>query len=183
MAIVTLDEARAQLNYNDQSNTADDAEIQRYIDGLTAVVEEFKGEVIESRQFTEDLSLRGNGTFLLRRVPIISLDAVATVDGATTWNVADLHVNKDTGLVTVLTGSPVSGLAQVTYTAGYATVPANYKQGALLILQHTWETQRGTTGTLAGMVVGGAETYDPRFSYSIPRRALEWLGAPLPGVA
>ena len=182
MPLITLADARAQLNY-DPSNTADDAEIQRYIDGVIGAVEDFKGEVIDSRSVTDELSLSGALQFLLRHTPVISLTSVQTVGAAMIWPVADLHVNPDTGLVTVLTGPAVSGLITVTYTAGYATPPARYRQAALIILGHLWETQRGASGSFPSLTIGQEETYDPRYSYSIPRRALELLGAPLPGVA
>jgi hypothetical protein len=51
----------------------------------------------------------------------------------------------------------------------------------LVTLQHNWETRRGVGSRPTG-VVGPEEHYDPRFSYSIPRKALEWLGAPRPVV-
>lgn len=181
MSIVTLPEAKQQLSI-DPEDTSQDNELQGYVDAITAVVEDFKGEVIEQREIVEEKLLRQASSFMLDSAPVLSLDAVATVDGTTTWDVDNLHVDRRAGEVTVLSGPAVSGLVTVTYTAGYETVPANYRRAALVIIQHNWETRRGV-GVIPGGVVGAEETYDPRYSYDIPRKALEWLGSPLPGVA
>lgn len=182
MAIVNLAEAKRQLRI-DPSNTADDVEIQAYCDGITGVIEDYKHEVIEQRTITEDVErLQWFGRrFRLWSVPVISLTSVQSWDGATTWNVANLRLTGSTGLVRVMAGPPLSGLAEAVYEAGYVTVPERYKRGALVALQHNWETRRGV-GSKGTGVVGPEEHYDPRFSYSIPRKALEWLGAPRPVV-
>lgn len=180
MSIVTLAEAKNQLRI-DPADTSDDAELQNYVDAITGVVEDYKKEIIEQREVREDLELCGRRRFRLWSVPVISLVSIATFDGATTWDVANMRVNADTGLVRVLSGPPVSGLVEAVYTAGYETVPDRYKRGALVILQHTWETQRGKGGPVRGGVIGPEEVH-PRFFYSVPRKALEWLGAPRPVV-
>ncbi|WP_435643872.1 head-tail connector protein [Streptomyces sp. H49] len=181
MSIVTLAEAKAQLNI-DPADTSDDDELQAYVDAITGVVEDYKREVIEQRQVSEDLQLRHCRRFRLFSAPVVSLTSVRSVDGRTTWDVSAMRLSPDTGLVRVLFGPPVSGLVEVVYMAGYATVPERYKRGALVILQHAWETQRGSSGPVRGGVIGPEEVH-PRFYYSIPRKALEWLGAPRPVVA
>lgn len=181
MSIVTLSEAKAQLGIS--GDDVDD-ELQEYVDGITGVVEQYLGRVVEQRSIVDDLVVCNGIVFPLRYVPVITLDAITSVDGLTVWNPNDMHVDKDAGIVSVTTGPPVNGHVEVTYTAGYADgqVPTRYKRGALVILQHTWETQRGV-GSVRSGVIGQEETYDPRLSYSIPRKALEWLGSPLPGIA
>jgi hypothetical protein len=104
---------------------------------------------------------------------------VATLNNLTTWNVADLHVSK-IGRVRVLSGPRVAGIVEVTYSAGYEDPPEKYKRGALIILQHVWETQRGPGGVYGG-VVGPEEGRNLHYGWTIPRKALEWLGSP--GVA
>lgn len=178
MPIVTLAEAKAQLKITD---TNDDMELQAYVDSITSVVEDYKREVIERRQVSEDLELRHARRFRLWNAPIVSLTSLQTVDGAVTWDVSAMRLSTDTGLVRVLSGPPVSGLVEAVYVAGYTTIPDRYKRGALVILQHAWETQRGSGGPVRGGVIGPEEVH-PRFYYSIPRKALEWLGAPRPVV-
>lgn len=183
MSIVTLEQAKQQLNI-DLAYTGDDKELQGYVDAVTAVVEDYTGIVIEQRQVTQRIELRGASTFLLANVPVVSLDSLTSVDGTQAWDVADLDVDPDSGRVTVLRGSRPKGLFVAVSTVGYATdeVPARFVRGALVILQHTWETQRGQ-GSVGAGVVGAEESWDPASSFSIPRRALEWLGEPLPGIA
>ncbi|UNZ20623.1 hypothetical protein [Streptomyces sp. 891-h] len=178
MAIVTLDAAKEQLNIA-TSDSSQDVELQRYVDAVTTPVERHLGEVVDQRQLTDELRLSGATSFMLSGTPVISLDAVATVDGTQIWAVADMHVDSASGEVTVLSGPAVTGLVAVTYTAGYATVPEDYQLAALIIVQHLWETQRGAMG----VSVGGEGEPVFGLGFALPRRALELLGTPLPGVA
>lgn len=180
MAIVTLAEAKRQLKL-DPSRTEDDVEIQAYCDGITQVIEDYKHEVIERREIHEDVErfTRFGYRFRLWSVPVISITSVTSVLTGATWDPASLRVDRNSGLVRVLAGPPLSGLVDVALVAGYDTVPENYKRGALVVLQHNWEVQRGVGSKRSG-VVGPEEHYDHRFTYAIPRKALEWLGAPRP---
>jgi hypothetical protein len=191
MAIVTLAEARAQLNYADD-DIADDTEIQAYVDMITSVVEDYKGETIEVVSIVDELEIWPTywwqySKFRLWSPPVISLTSVVSWDGAITWNVADMRVAQSaSGLVRIMRGPAVTGLVNVTYQAGYAVVPARYKRGALLILQHLWETQRGV-GLGAGGVVGLEELHErglggPTMGF-YTRKAMEALGAGRPVVA
>ncbi|BBA99274.1 hypothetical protein RVR_5821 [Actinacidiphila reveromycinica] len=186
MSIVTLDDAKKQINIPADATEFDD-EVQAYCDGITAVIEDYKREVIEPRTIREDIEHAGRSgrCFRLWSVPVISLTSLTSVTGSTVWDVSPtvLRVNSNTGLVRVLSGPAVRGLAEAVYQAGYQTIPDNYRRGALVALQHNWETRRGAAGGgVRNGVVGPEEVYDPRWSYSIPRKALEWLGAPRPVV-
>lgn len=181
MAIVSLDEAKRQLSI-DTDDTSVDMLLQSYVDSITGAVEEHKNEVVEQREVTDELVLDNADRFRLWNRPVISLTSVETVDGDTTWDVSNMHASPS-GLVRVRSGDSVDGIVTVIYDAGYEDVPDRYKRGALVILQHLWETQRGE-GEIPGGVIGQEEqTYDPRSFYDIPRKALEWLGPPRPMVA
>lgn len=186
MAIVSLDEAKRQLQI-DPMDTGDDVEVQAYCDGITKVIEEYKREIIEQREIREDVEVHGHVARLnhqrirLWSVPVISITSVTSVTGSMSWDVSRLRLNKETGLVRVLSGPRIHGLTEWVYQAGYVTTPDHYKRGALVTLEHNWETRRGH-GMTRGGVVGEEERYDHRYSYSIPRKALEWLGAPRPVV-
>lgn len=182
MPILNLDEAKRQLRIP-LDYTSDDVEIQAYCDGITQVIEDYKHEAIVQRTVTEDIeqTTRFGRRFRLWSVPVISITSVTAVVGGQTWDVANLRVNPSSGLVRVLAGPPLHCLAEAVYEAGYVDIPEHYKRGAAVVLQHTWETQRGVGGKPSG-VVGPEETYDPRWAYAIPRKALEWLGAPRPVV-
>jgi hypothetical protein len=88
---------------------------------------------------------------------------------------------RPTGIVERKDGRWICGPLRWTYLAGRSDVPANVDLAARLILQHMWETQRGRQG--AERRGGSDEVFDPRFGFSIPRRAQELLGAQAPGVA
>jgi hypothetical protein len=82
-----------------------------------------------------------------------------------------------------MAGGPLTGEIVATYTAGRNPVPYKYKQGALVILQHAWESQRGQ-GTVMSGVIGAEELRrEPGTWFTIPNKALEWLGPPRPVVA
>jgi hypothetical protein len=191
MAIVTLAEARKQLNYADD-DISDDDEIQAYVDSITAVVEDYKGETIEPATVVDELEIWPAywwqfNKFRLWSPPVISLTSIVSWDGATTWNVADMRVaNSTSGLVRIMRGQPVSGLVVVTYQAGYSVIPARYKRGALVILQHIWDTQRGV-GLGAGGVIGPEELHERGLGGAgasfYPRKAVEILGPGRPVVA
>lgn len=180
--ILTLEQAKAQLRIPD-ADTSQDAQLQGFVDGITHTVERYKGLVIVPRTITERQRCAGSvSQVLLAQTPVMSLTSIASVDGSSTWDVDAMDVDPDGGCLSVLSGPPLRGYLLFTYTAGMAEIPQDYQQGALVILQHVWETQRGVGGVGMG-VIGSEEHYDPRTSYSIPRKALEWLGAPLAGVA
>jgi len=182
VAIVTLAQAKAQLNI-DASDTAEDVELQGYIDAATAAVETQLGQVVDQRTVIDQLDFASSVTsFMLRSTPVISLTSIATLDGSQTWSVSrpTMYVDSGSGLVTVLSGPPVMGSVLATYQAGYTAVPANIRLAALIIVQHLWETQRGTMGVQLG---GDSDNYVAGRGFAIPRRAIELLGPPLPGVA
>lgn len=176
--LLTLDEARAQLGFT-SSQTSDDAELQAYIDAITAAVESYKNEIILQRSFTDDLDLLGYKRFWLRNLPAISLTSVTSLIDGTVWDTANLRLSGNSGRVSVISGSYPRGLVAVVYTAGYALVPENYKRGALVMLQDAWSTQRGASLTPAF----GGEITDTTTLFEVSRRAREWLGPPRAMVA
>jgi hypothetical protein len=183
MSIVTLAQAKEQLGI-DSFDTSDDAELQEYVDAVTGAVEEYKHEVIEQRTITDEIEVHGSGwdwrggrKFRLWSAPVISLTSVVSWDSTITWDVSQMRVSSS-GLVRVMAGLPVRGLVDVTYVAGYETVPLRYVRGALVILEHVWETQRGI-GTAEAGVIGPEEIHMRAGStFTVPNKAREWLGAP-----
>lgn len=183
MPILTLPKAKAQLGIPD-ADTSRDAQLTDWLGGITAAVENYLNEVTAQREITERIRLTGRKRFRLWHTPVVSLTSLVSADGSTTWDTSSFDVDPDSGVVETLSGYGPAGLVKATYQAGYAVVPQNIVQGALVILQHVWETQRGV-GTEYGGVVGREEqvrgsTYA---NFIIPRKALEWLGPPRPVVA
>jgi hypothetical protein len=191
-AMVSLADAKAQLNMDPADHAFDD-ELRDFIAAATGAAEAYKHEVIVRRVISDELEFcryrSGYGygygylqRFRLRSVPVISLTSVASWDGSITWDVTQMRA-RPSGLVRVMAGPPVTGLADVTYLAGYQQVPASYKRGTLVIVQHLWETQRGQ-GTVASGVIGTEEHWRQAGEFfSVPDKAKELLGPPRPVMA
>lgn len=190
-AIVSLGDAKAVLKI-DPADHDDDDELREFIAAVTGAVEQYKHRAIVRRTVTDELDLgwgcgyrgygRGYGRFRLWTAPVISLTSVISWDGTVTWDVTQMRVTAS-GVVRVMAGPPVTGLVDVTYIVGLQQIPANYKRGALIILEHTWETQRGQ-GTVMSGVIGAEEHFrQPGEWFTIPAKAKELLGPPEPVVA
>lgn len=184
--IVALADAKTQLNITD---SASDAELAGYISGVTRVVERYVGAVIV-RSVT-DVFDGGRAVLSLRTIPVLSVTSVT--DSGAVVDPSGYTVSKPSGVLTRVAGPvpfpflPGVQSVSVTYQPGQAgdiaAVKANLGDvwlGALIILQHMWETQRPAA---AGPFSQGGDDFDPRYTYSIPRRALELLGEPMGGIA
>jgi hypothetical protein len=179
VALFTREEAKRQLDIK-PDNTRFDDEIQMWSDAAQEAVEKAKGELVVQRDVTVEVIAAAGSPVILPYIPVVSLTSVASVDGSTTWDVDDLHASTVSGELLALRGNTLKGRLLITYQAGHATPPASYKPAGLIILQHLWETRRGTQGVSHG---GDNEVYIPQLGYAIPRRAHELLGLGLPGVA
>lgn len=180
--IVSLSDVKQHLGKS-SADTGDDEELRGFIEAATAVIEEHRAETVTRRTVVEDMSLRSPVLVVqLGTSPVQSLTSVATVDGATTWDVADLHVSPY-GVVTVQTGAALVGLVRFTFVAGYTVVPANYTLAAKIIVGHLWETQQ-QPGLGPNPFSGDAEFLSPTGrGFAIPNRAVELLGRRPPLVA
>jgi hypothetical protein len=189
-AMVSLADAKAQMSMDPADHAADDL-LRDYIAAATGAAEDYKHETIVRRTVTDehDFGWYGGNTraygygygfrqrFRLRSAPVISLTSVVSWDGTVTWDVTLMRANPS-GTVRVMGGIPVTGLAEITYIAGYQVIPANYKRGALVIVQHLWETQRGQLTAMSG-VMGPEEHFrQPGEFFSVPAKAKELLGPP-----
>jgi hypothetical protein len=187
-AIVSLADAKGQLNMDPADHTYDDL-LRDYLAGITGALEEYKHEVIVRRAVTDELKLSWRRSswyvvqeFRLWSAPVISLVSVASWDGSITWDVTQMRVSAS-GVVRVMAGPPVTGLADVAYIAGLNVIPASYKRGALVMLEHVWESQRGQLTAMSG-VMGPEEHFrQPGEFFTIPAKAKEWLGPPRPVIA
>lgn len=177
--MISLADAKQQLTIT--STTADD-ELRRYLGATTGVIEEHLGQAVVRRSFTEEHSAR-SGSFVLNWTPAVSLISVARVDGTHTWDVSTLHVSPS-GVVTSPLGEAPYGDITVTYVAGMAVIPENNLLAAQVILQHLWDTQRGSKGgPHTGGMADSMQLGTGHMGYAIPNRAIELLGAGLPGIA
>ncbi|WP_327329841.1 phage gp6-like head-tail connector protein [Streptomyces sp. NBC_01201] len=172
MALLTLDEAKAQLNIR---TTASDVELQMYIDSLTSVIEGYVG-VVEEREVTETVVGQGPAVALLQP-PVLSLTSLTPVQtGGTAVDVARLHVDGPSGVVGYADRAVFScGPWTAVYSAGRAEVPPTIKLAALLLLQHLWRTKNGPARGATGADDYAVTEPVPGFGYAVPNRVLELL--------
>jgi len=178
--LVSLQDIKDQTNI---TNTVSDEELRRYLESATQVIEDELGMAVVKRTRTEVHQI-GRGSLVLNWTPVVAVTALSLVDGTYTWNVNDLHVTP-AGVVTSPLGVDPYGHVTVTYTAGMSVVPANYGLAAMIVVQHLWETQRGSSGgPRAGGLADsmGTGMYAGK-GYALPNRAKELLGGGLPGIA
>lgn len=186
LELVSLAAAKQALNIS-AGHIADDEELRAAIEAVTAVVEgpHGVGHPVVRQTVVERHDLRGRavGRLVLRTHPVIALTTVESLgSGAHTWTLADLDVDPDVGVVTVLAGRALTGLLKVTYTAGHAVIPPNLREAAEMILQDHWATQRGNRGApkFAGQRDDEFAAADPPL---ISRRARALLGHTHVGIA
>ncbi|MBU8549790.1 phage gp6-like head-tail connector protein [Streptomyces sp. Babs14] len=175
MALLTLAEAKAQLNI---TSDADDTELTAYIEAVGPVIERFVGpvepqEVVE----THDVPRDGGRVLVLRRLPVMSLTSVVPVlAGGPAYDVGTLVLDGDTGVVQRVDGGWLRGPLRVTYQAGRANVPATINLAARMLVQHLWRTQNAGRGP----VLAGGDDFSvsepvPGFGYAVPNRVLQLL--------
>lgn len=180
-SLVVLETLKAQLNI-DETNTTDDVELQLYADAAANVVEDYTGLVFDAKTFSEQFNAGScSSVYVPSHKPVTAVTSVTSVQTGATWDVSGAVVDGDLYFFS----NPLSGIVTIQYAAGGATPSAKYQLAGLIIAQHLWETQRGN------MPLVGADLQDSMASdstgaglgYAVPNRALELLGAPIPGIA
>jgi hypothetical protein len=181
--IVSLADAKRKCKIPQESTEHDDA-LRGYIETVTIAVEDHLHEVIIPRTVTEDIRVDWADEVPLGATPIISLTSVAMVDGSYTWSLSDLHVDTVTGVVSLVQRTRMfNGLVRFVARAGRSVIPSNYSDGAKIIIEHLWHTERPQVRNGAPFAGGGYEdtantTYVGAFGFAVPNRALEILGKP-----
>lgn len=179
--IVSLKDAREQINFV-RDPSPDDEELRSLIEGVAGPIEDYVGAV--ARRTEIEVFDGGQSTVLLSHIPLISVTEVR--DSGTVLDPSAYTVNTASGVLTRVSGTgrycfrPGIQSLQVIYVAGRVIIPANVRMAALITIQHIWDTQRPAG---AGAFTQGTDDFDPRYTYSIPRRALELLGEPAGGLA
>lgn len=182
--MVSLASAKKQLNIPD-SNTTDDEEILEFIQAATEACEMVTGKAMVTRTIVLEEHEVTGGRMALNWSPVQAVTLVQTIDTFITWDPARLHLNQKTGVLstTFLSGLfELWGRIQVTYTAGFTDLPAKYRIACKMLVEHLWQTRRGTGGSPAPGGLSDA-TYVPGVAFAIPYKVLELLGSPAPGFA
>lgn len=182
--VIALAEARLQLRL---TTTDRDDDLRMFIAAATVAVEDHTRAKLVRRTITGERHYRACGHLILNRTPALSLTNVATLDGATTWDVANLDLDPDTGIVSALSGPGLYGDLKVTYVCGKQIIPANELLAVRIITEHLWQTMRPFSNASIPTVGALEDSLDARsgglVGFAIPNRALELLGKPGPLVA
>lgn len=171
--IVSLTEAKAQLNI---TNSANDTELQAYIDSITASIETACGPMI-AKQVTEIVEAF-DLTINLLQPPVVSVTSITSIyTSGVQWLAGVLFVDNNQGVVRRNDrGGFYGGPFTAIYTAGRASVPSGVNLAARIILDWLWATQRGSMRPSNGAAPPIDVVDFPGFSYPIPARAAFLLG-------
>lgn len=177
--IVSLADAKRQVKIG---RTDSDDELAEFVRAVNEICERHAGTV--TRTACTERHRGGGRALLLNHRPIISVTSV-TVPGGHVLDADGYEPDTEAGVLLRMTGDYErcweAGRITVVYIAGRTEVPAHIRQAARIMIQHLWETQRGNMGSVRA--TGADEVWDPRWGYSIPRRALELLGDHPMGIA
>lgn len=176
-SIMSLASAKTHLN---MTSSKDDEEIRNMIEAVTATIERHRGEAVVRQEVVEDNVMGNRNRFALLKHPVIEvteiLDARGNSQDVTKWK-----LDKQNGILVRYDGAGLQGDVTITYTAGYAEIPANYILAAKIILAHLWSTQRiqniGQQVSLGTRARPEEQVMTPTgVGYAIPARAVELLG-------
>ena len=190
IGIVGYDEVLEFLNIPTAS--ANENEIRRFIDASTDLAENYVGQVLGRRTFTNELYDGGTEFIRIRNPKAISITSVTENGLAVSASnyVLDYtgqrlyRIGSGTLYATNSYGYWTQGMnnVSITYVAGYVNPPMSAKQGVLEIIRHLWQTQRGAINVMT-RTNSGDELYNTP-TYSLPRRAMELLDpTSFPGLA
>jgi len=180
--LMSLATAKKHLKKND---SGDDDEIRDWIEACTRAVEQFTGPVI-MRTVVETVDFRAARSVALQQIPVVSLTSVVAVrTGGTSYDVSDLDLDGQTGIVTRKDGGMLYGPLRFTYRAGRAIVSANIRSASKIILQHLWRTRQGPGRPQLGTGDFDVTEPIPGLGFAIPNRAVQLLDPDRlpPGVA
>lgn len=173
-AILNLTDAKLALNIP-AATTTQDAEIQAMVDTVTATVENFIGGPAEARTVSEWIRIGTYRSITVRQRPLISVTSITDNATGVAIPITDLDIDTNAGIIRrklYLPFWPTGTSYTVVYTAGYSPIPAAFNVAARIILQHMWETQRGSQRPL---FPGDDVMQPPGMAYSVPNRAMELL--------
>lgn len=194
--LVTLADLKSYLDIP-SSDTSQDGNLTRQINGVTPVVESITGPIIV-REFEEwhdggqvYIMLRRRPSTALGTSPVLTLVACSEYAGPIEWPLAVISSPDkgqmyscmlDTNLARVVRRTAGGGVqafpampqaVHVIYAAGQATVPGNVYQGTLELIRVNFETTQAV-GRGRRAVADETDT-GPPLGFFVPRRVRELL--------
>lgn len=168
--LITLAEARASLGWA-TTNTANDSDLERYVEAATPVIENITGPIIQrSRVFT----FSGDGPHVVVPVRFVSVTAVVESGVTITDYVVDVASS-------TITAGETGGVRDfeygfqnivVTVSVGSATVPANVKLAARELVRFWWQQGRQANIPAFGEA---PESGSVPMGFAVPKRVYELL--------
>lgn len=137
--LTTLDKVKRFLN-KDETETTHDAVLQDLITAASAAVETYTARKFTQDSYTELYDGTGLPHLVLRQAPVASVTSVK-LDGQE-LPADDYAVYGQTGVLRRKTGYWPEGVQniEVSYTAGYASVPPDVEQAAILLVAAWYKT-------------------------------------------
>jgi hypothetical protein len=171
--LISLADAKSILNV---STTTNDSKLRDLIESTTSDLELMVGPVVR-RSVSERYEAFGTDALVLRSAPAISVTSIVRIHtGGPTYDVAQVDLDTETGIIQNRNGRGFLGPLRITYVAGRTVVPAGIRDGARIMLKNLWNIQNGTVGlprltdgSDPGMVI------IPGLGYPLPKLALELL--------
>jgi len=149
LSLVTLTEVKTALGIVNAS-AEQDVFLNRMIALADHTARDYCGRWFNSAQFVETWWAPAKVT--AREYPIISIDAV-TADSAT-LTPGNLRVDKHRGRIWRPDGDSMDWQAtnklEITYTAGYSTIPAPLQEWCFLLIDTKWRAWASTRGLDSG---------------------------------
>lgn len=168
--LITLEDARKSLGWA-VTDTANDADLERYIEAATPVIENITGPLIaRSESYTFD---GGSRAVVL---PVRFASVTTVVESGVT--ITDYVAEPDAGVIAAgSTSSPREFAAGhqnvvVTVQVGSATVPAHVKLATRELVRHWW--QQGRQGNRPGFGNEMPAETTP-MGFAVPKRVRELL--------
>jgi hypothetical protein len=180
VSILTLDEAKQQLNIAAGTTTYDE-ELTAYVDATVDAVAGYVGP-IDATSVTQVVRQRV-GVLTLDRLPVLSLTAVTDAETGTTVDTTGWVVDPASGVVQAYGTYIPARTLRVTYLSGRDTAAAGVSLAARVIVQHLWQTQRGPSARTRSAPEDVSAV--PGFAFAVPNRAIQLLERyrSLPGMA
>jgi Phage gp6-like head-tail connector protein len=135
MSALSLDEVKQHLNL---TGTGSDVELQETIDAAERVIGHYVGPLEPTTKRSRVTAHAG--ALILPVKPVLSITS-ATDRYSAALTTSELTVDGPTGIVS---GYYIRSTDyDVTYIAGWATLPADLKQAVKEMVRHLWKVQRG----------------------------------------
>lgn len=171
--LISLDDARRSLGWA-VSDTSNDADLERYIEAATPVIENITGPLIQRAE-----TYKFDGGFRAVVLPVRFSSVTSVVESGVT--VTDYVAEPDAGVVAAGTAiSPREFDAGhqnivVTVQVGVASVPSNVKLATRELVRHWW--QQGRQGNRPGFGNELPTEQGTPMGFAVPKRVHELLEA------